>query len=56
MKIEPIDIAALERERRPWDVQHMADVLSGLLGRHWGCEVQLHLTPKEPETRERRGR
>lgn len=56
MKIQPIDIEALEREKKPWNMYYVADVLSDLLSRHRGHEVHIHLTPKDPEELERRGR
>ena len=50
--IHPIDIEALEREKRPWDPYYIASVLSDLLSRQRGYPVELVLTPKE----EARGR
>lgn len=50
--IHPIDIEALEREKKPWDPYYIASVLSDLLSRQRGYPVELVLTPKE----EARGR
>lgn len=56
MKIQPIDIEALEREKKPWNMYYVADVLSELHSRCRGREVHIRLTPKDPEELERRGR
>lgn len=42
--INPIDIEALEREKKPWDVNYIASVMSDLLSRQRGYRVDV--TPK----------
>lgn len=49
MNIHPIDIAALEREKKPWDPYYIASVLSELLSEQRGYQVELILTPKKTD-------
>lgn len=54
MKIEPIDIEALERTKQPWNPHYITSVMSDLLSRQRGYPVGIILTPKEPgEQRDR---
>ena len=48
--INPIDIEALEREKKPWDPYYIASVLSDLLSRQRGYRVDIILTPKDKAT------
>lgn len=54
VKIEPIDIEALERTKQPWNPHYITSVMSDLLSRQRGYPVGIILTPKEPgEQRDR---
>lgn len=46
-EVKPFDIDELRRN--PWkpDPNHVAEVLSALLSRHYGYTVELVLTPKD---------
>ena len=46
--IHPIDIEALEREKKPWDPYYVASVLYELLSRQRGYNIKPILTPKDP--------
>ena len=45
--IHPIDIEALEREKKPWDLYYVASVLYELLSRQRGYTIKPILTPKD---------
>lgn len=53
MKIAPIDIEALERERVPWNVYHIAEVMSDLISRQRGYRIDIVLTPKNLDAKGR---
>jgi hypothetical protein len=53
MKIQPVDLEALKREQKPFDVQLAADVLCELISRQRGYiqngfVLRATLTPKNP--------
>ena len=56
MKIQPIDIEALEREKKPWPLEYIAAKWAETWSDYLGREYIHHLTPKDPEGLERRGR
>lgn len=46
-KINPVDLEAFERDKKPWNPYYIASVLSDLLSRQRGYPVEIVLTPKE---------
>ena len=53
MKIEPIDIEALERTKKPWNLPYIASVWSDLLSRQRGYHVNCIVSQKEMEKKGR---
>ena len=49
MKIEPVDLEALKREQKPWNLNLVMSVLTELYGREHDLQLDFTLTPKEPE-------
>ena len=54
MKISPIDLEAIERDKKEWDPYYIVSVLSDLISRQRGYPVEIVLTPKNPETEKKR--
>ena len=55
MKIQPVDLEALKREQRPFNIQLAADVLCELISRQRGYiqngfVLRATVTPKNPDT------